>query len=266
MGAGGDHGPVSDPHERLRLLGGRQHGERRPARVRHPSLPCCCLAFPPSSLPETHASLPLCVGHSAASEGSHTASTPDGLPQCRREFLALAAPSGDGPAEVADVDEGPDGAAAAAAAEAAPRVPFWLQPPSEEDSPQETVAAAWRHFEGRPHMVGIAQAWQYGLRFILAEPGIPPTGISTADMRAARCALPSHLLLSPLTKGFDLPWQDARSSAGECSQDSHQMERSATATRRCTPRVAPQIIRHIIKALLRCSESCSVSALATSLL
>lgn len=99
------------------------------------------------------------------------------------------------------MDELPDTAAAAAAAQAAPRVPFWLQPP-----PEEAPAAAWQNFAGRTHMVGIAQAWRSGLRFILGEPGIPSAGISKADLDASRCAPPPPLLQprawSPKLKGW----------------------------------------------------------------
>lgn len=91
-----------------------------------------------------------------------------------------------------DPDAFPDLAASASAAEAATQVPFWLQPP------EDAGAEEWKYFEGRTHIVGVAQAWQAGLRFILGEPGIPISGISSADVDAARCGSLTalHLLCS----------------------------------------------------------------------
>lgn len=197
--------------------------------------------------------LPVFVVCSAASDGSRTASTPEALLRYRREFLATAAPSGEGPAEVADVDEVPDGSAAAAAAEAAPRVPFWLQPPSEEDWPTEVVAAAWRHFEGRTHMVGIAQAWRHGLRFILAEPGIPTTGLTTADLQAALCALLPPLPQSLPEKGFDVPRQHVHSSVADRRKE---CTRCGLLVHIFSVLGATKTACLVVVAVLRSSESC----------
>eukprot|EP00892_Ulva_mutabilis_P002295 jgi/Ulvmu1/12066/UM083_0079.1 len=100
--------------------------------------------------------------------------------QREREYLAAAVPPGPEPVAVRDPDDAPEVDEAAAAADNTQRVPFWLQPP------EDAGADEWRHFDGRTHMVGAAQAWRAGLRFLFGEPGIPPSGISAADDAAAR--------------------------------------------------------------------------------
>lgn len=114
----------------------------------------------------------------------------------RREYLTAPAPGGDILCEVADPDNVPQ--TTETAIDAVQAVPFWLQPP-----PDDLTAEAWQHFVGRTHMVGLSQAWRAGLRFVLGEPGIPSTGISSCDLAAS---LYAPWLASPLVPCIMWPY------------------------------------------------------------